>query len=92
VIEALPAKIKAIIEAHEPVTFERGHFTGFGESSLDFEFVYFVNATEYLKFMDIQQSINLAILRLIEAEGISIAYPTRTVYAPAPHQATTIAD
>lgn len=88
VLETLPAKIKAIIETHEPVTFERGHFTGFGESSLNFEFVYFVNDAEYMKYMDTQHSINLAVLRLLTSEGIGIAYPTRTLYT----QAATIAE
>ncbi len=92
VVENLPAKIRAIIEAHELVTFDRGHFAGFGESSLDFEFVYYVEAPEYVKFMDNQQSINLAILKLLAAEGISIAYPTRTVYTAGGSQAAAAGD
>ena len=80
VVEALPGMIKAIVTAHEQVEYERGHFIGFGESSLDLEFVYFIMAPEYKTYIDIQQAINLSILRTFEREDIKFAYPTRTLY------------
>lgn len=80
VLEAMPEMVKSIVTAHEQVEYDRGHFVGFGESSLDLEFVYFIMAPEYKTYMDVQQAINLTILRTFEREGIQFAYPTRTLY------------
>ncbi|GAA4464658.1 mechanosensitive ion channel family protein [Nemorincola caseinilytica] len=80
VVAALPDMIRDIVTAHEQVEYERGHFIGFGESSLDIEFVYYIMAPEYKTYMDIQQDINLTILRTFEQQGIRFAHPTRTLY------------
>jgi small-conductance mechanosensitive channel len=60
--------------------FDRAHFAGFGDSSLDFEVVYYVLASDYNLFMDIQQAINLEMVRRFGETGIEFAYPTRTLY------------
>lgn len=78
-LERIPGMIKAAIEAQSPVRFDRAHLAGFGDSSIDFEYVYFVLAPEFATHMDIQQAINLAIHKAFEDEGIEFAYPTRTV-------------
>lgn len=78
-VAALPEMIKNIVTKYEQVEYERGHFTAFAESSLDFEFVYHITVPEYKTYMDIQQEINLAILRTFEQEGIQFAHPTRTL-------------
>jgi small-conductance mechanosensitive channel len=78
-LEALSRVLRAIVEGQERVRFDRAHFARFGESTLDFEVVYWVLSPDYNLFMDIQQQINLAIVRQLASEGIDIAYPTRTV-------------
>ncbi len=35
---------------------------------------------DYNLYMDIQQHINLEMMRRFEAEGIEFAYPTRTLF------------
>lgn len=72
--------VKEIIEKHDQVRFDRAHWVSFGDSSLDFEVVYYVLAPEYNLYMDIQQSINLRLLSRFEDEAIEFAYPTRTLY------------
>jgi len=79
-IEEIPASVRKIIESVDDTRFDRAHFKGFGDSSLDFEVVYYVLDRDYAKCMDIQQKINLALLRLFEERSIGFAYPTRTVY------------
>jgi small-conductance mechanosensitive channel len=74
-----PQIVREIVTAQEPVRFDRSHFQGFLESSLQIETVYYVLVPEYNTYMDIQQRINLAILDRFRAEGISFAFPTRTV-------------
>jgi small-conductance mechanosensitive channel len=62
------------------VRFDRVHFKEYGESSLNFEVVYFVKNPDYNLYMDIQQAINLEIFRRFLSEGIEFAYPTRTMF------------
>lgn len=79
-LEAIPGMVKEIIEAQPHARFDRAHFKGYGASSLDFEVVYFVLDPEYRVFMDLQQTINLAIFRCFADEGIEFAYPTQTLF------------
>lgn len=79
-LESIPPLIQSFVEGIEGLRFDRAHFKGFGESSYDFEVVYYINTPDYNAFMDAQQTINLAICRGFKELGIDFAYPTRTVY------------
>jgi small-conductance mechanosensitive channel len=79
VIAKIPAMMKQIIEAQTSVRFERSHFAGFQESALRMETVYFVLDPDYSRFMDVQQAVNLEVLRRFKTQGIQFAFPTRTV-------------
>jgi small-conductance mechanosensitive channel len=78
-LEEIPAIIKKIIEEQNNVTFDRGHFSSFGDSALIFEFVYFVNSPDYMEYMNIQQAVNLKVLDEFNKRGIGFAYPTPAV-------------
>ena len=78
-VELVPQIIRELITSIPQTRLDRTHFKGFGDSSLDVETVYFVLVPEYNVFMDIQQQINLALLRRFAEEGIEFAFPTRTV-------------
>ncbi len=41
-LEEIPKLVRQIIEGHNDVRFDRGHFASYGDFSLNFEFVYFV--------------------------------------------------
>ena len=79
-LEEIAKLVREIIESHKDVRFDRGHFATYGDFSLNFEFVYFVLGSEYVKYMDTQQSINLKIYREFEKRGIEFAYPTQTLF------------
>lgn len=79
-VERVSAIVKEIIESQRLTRFDRAHFKSFGESSLDFEVVYFMKTADYNIYMDVQQAINLALLQRFAKEGISFAYPTRVLY------------
>jgi len=79
-LEAIPPKVKEIVTAQQKTRFDRAHFKEYGDSSLNFEVVYFVQDPDYNLYMDIQQAINLAIFRYFEQDRIEFAYPTRTLY------------
>lgn len=87
-LRRIPLIVREIIERQQAVRFDRAHFAAFGDSSYDFEFVYFVGSPDYNAYMDTQQAINLAIVDAFAAEKIELAYPTRTLHleraAPAP--------
>jgi small-conductance mechanosensitive channel len=80
VVERIPGILREAITSQEKVRFDRAHFAGFGDSSLDFEAVYFMLVPDYLPYMDTQQAINLKIMERFEEEGVEFAYPTRTVF------------
>jgi small-conductance mechanosensitive channel len=84
-LERVPTMLKHIVQAEgDGVRFERAHFAGFMENALRVEVVYFVLDPDYTRFMDVQQSINLSILKTFKAQKIEFAFPTRTVELKAP--------
>ncbi len=82
VAAAIPKMVREAVEAQDGVRFDRAHFKEYGDSALQYEIVYYVLSSDYNKYMDIQQAINLAIYERFGSEGIDFAYPTRTLFAP----------
>ncbi|HEX6587951.1 MAG TPA: mechanosensitive ion channel family protein [Longimicrobiales bacterium] len=78
-LEEIPTRVRAMIEARADMRFDRGHLIGFGASSIDFEFVYFVKSPEYNLFRDLHQALMLEIHGWFEGAGIEFAYPTQVV-------------
>ena len=76
----IPGLIQEIIENTENVTCDRAHFSGYGEYSLNFEVVYFIDTSDYTVYMNAQQEINLAIKVKFAEHGIEFAYPTQINY------------
>ena len=79
-LREIPQLVREIIVSQADATFDRGHFIAFGNSSLDFEFVYYVTGSDYTKYCDIQQAINLAVFEAFESRRIEFAYPTQTLF------------
>jgi small-conductance mechanosensitive channel len=80
----LPAIIEKIVSAQSPVKFDRCHVSSFSESAIRIETVYYVLDPDYKKYMDVQQAINLEVLRRFAAEQVKFAFPSRTVYHEGP--------
>lgn len=81
-LEALPSRIRQLVEAQSPTRFDRAHFKGFGDSGFLFEVVYFILDPDYNLYMDVQQAINLGLLRALRQEGTSLAHPIRILDGP----------
>ena len=79
-LEAVPGMVREIVEAQGGASLDRAHFFRFGDSSLDYEVVYYVSSPDYNVYMDIQQAVCLGMIRRFAAEGIDFAYPTRTLF------------
>ncbi len=79
-LEKIPSIVKAVIDGQELAKFDRAHFSEFGDFSLKFEIVYYVQVSDYAKYMDTQQAINFGIKAAFEKEGIEMAFPTQTIF------------
>ncbi|MBN2602625.1 MAG: mechanosensitive ion channel family protein [Candidatus Thermoplasmatota archaeon] len=78
-LKKIPDILKNIINNCELTDIDRIHFKEYGPFSLNFEIVYYVNAPDYVKYMDIQHKINMDIKEAFEKEDIQIAFPTQTI-------------
>lgn len=80
-LEEISGLIREAIEANQGrVRFDRAHFRGFGVSSLDFEAIYFVLSADFNVYMDIQEAINLHLVRAFAERDIAFAFPTQTLH------------
>lgn len=79
-LQEIPAKIRELIESHQPIKFDRSHFVKIGSSSFDFEAVYIVLTPDYAKHMDILQDINLRLVEWFNKERIVFSTPQRVYY------------
>lgn len=82
-LEAIPGIIEEAVEATERARFDRAHFATYGDSSLNFEIVFWVLSEDYNVYMDVQQAINFKIFRAFGERGIGFAFPTRTLHLQA---------
>lgn len=78
-LEQIPGIVKRLIDGQDQARFDRAHFKGFGGSSLDFDVVYWMKVPEYGAYMDVQQVVNLALMREFAQLGVEFAFPTRTL-------------
>lgn len=79
-MKGIPAVIKEIVDRTEGVTFDRAHFLSYGDFSLNYEVVYYVETPDFGVYADAQQQINLDLKEAFEARGIEFAYPTQVLY------------
>lgn len=79
-LERIGHTVKDIISAHSGTRFDRAHFKSYLESGLLFEVVYYMLTPDYNQYMDMQQEINLAMMRKFQERGIVFAYPTRILH------------
>ena len=80
IVARIPEIVREVVSAQPRTRFERSHFKRFGESSLDFETIYWLTVPDYTVFMDTQQAVNLELMRRFSALGVGFAFPSRTVY------------
>lgn len=55
-------------------------FSDFGDSSLDIMVIYFTKSVVFAEHAEVKERINLAIMRAVKDLGLSIAFPTRSIY------------
>lgn len=72
--------LREYIAGMDQVRLDRGHMTGFGEYSLDFEFVYYVLDPSFALYRDIQQHINFQVMDVLERQQVKLAVPARVLH------------
>ena len=82
-VRRIPRWLREAVAAQPKTRFDRAHFKAYGDSALEFEIVYCILEPDYNLYMDVQQSVNLAIYERFAAEGVEFAFPTRTLFVKA---------
>lgn len=80
-MEAMVEEIKRIILADnfvDPASV-MVYFRDYSASSLDIWLVYATKDGDFQRFMQAKQRVNLAIMRAVQARGLSFAFPTQTL-------------
>ena len=78
-LKKIPRIVEDIITNIPETSFDRAHFASYGDFSLNFEVVYYVQGSNYNKYMNVQQEINFKLKEAFEKQEIEFAYPTQTV-------------
>ena len=79
-LRKIPEIIDDIFNEIEGASLDQACFASFGDFSLIYEIVYFVENNQYRKYMDLQHAINLRIAEEFMKNNIQFAYPTQTLY------------
>lgn len=79
-VARIPDLVREAFEKVGEGEFDRVHFTTFGDSALGFTVAYYVNSSDYVDFLNVQEAFNLNLMEVFEREGIEFAYPTQTLY------------
>jgi small-conductance mechanosensitive channel len=78
-LERIPAIARAAVSQHPLVRFDRAHFRTLRDWSLEFDVIYVIASGDFNVYAEIQQQINLELMRKLKAEGIALAMPTQVV-------------
>lgn len=81
--QRIPDILRDIINAQSHV-FVRSGFTGFGDSSLDYELQFDVQSANYEVVYNARHTVGIAIFQRFAEEGLEFAYPTQTSFTAAP--------
>jgi small-conductance mechanosensitive channel len=73
ILARIPALLREIIQAQPDTNFGRSHLKSIGETTIDFESVYYLKNTSYKVFMDTQQAVMLAVMQRFAKEKIELA-------------------
>ena len=79
-LKEIPAIIKKIIDAQDQATLDRVNFLSYGNFSLDYEIIYFVESPDFNFYALTQEQINLKIFEAFKASEIEFAYPSQTIF------------
>lgn len=80
VAEAIPGMVAELVKSIQGAEFDRCGMSAYGESSLDYELVFYSLNPDFNRSMALRSRVLLALFRKFKEEGIEFAYPTQTLY------------
>lgn len=82
-LRAVPGLIQAVFADREEAEFERVHLVSFGDFSINYEIVYYVNSADFLLYRDLHHAVCIDVFTAFEKAGIAFAFPTQTLFVKA---------
>lgn len=81
-LEACVKKIESMLKTHQDIHPDTifVHFDSFNNSSLDIFIYCFTNTTVWGEFLQVKEDVNFKIMEILEQEGVSVAFPSRSIY------------
>lgn len=80
-VEIIKEILEKIPEVNtDPETQPRIYFSDFNDWSLNIYMSYWVKPADYWLFHEVNEKVNLELMKRFEAEGIEFAFPTQTLY------------
>jgi MscS family membrane protein len=85
--------IRKLLVAHSGVDSAsvRVRFFRLGSFSLDIEVFAYIFATDWERFLEIQQELLLRVMEIVETVGTAIAFPSQTLHLADAHGPATLA-
>lgn len=81
-LERCVRRIEEMLKGHpdldDEVIFVR--FDEFNDSSLDIFLYFFTKTTVWGEFLKVKEDINFKVMEILEEEGVSVAFPSRSIY------------
>lgn len=78
VIKRLEKMLKEHPEIHQETIFVK--FDEYKQNSLAIFFYFFTKTTVWEEYLNVKQDVNFKIMDILEGEGVSVAFPTRTLH------------
>ena len=75
--------IRAMLRNHPRIAKDQllmVYFTDFGDSSLDIFIYCFTDTANWEEYLSIREDVNLRIMEIVERNGASFAFPSRSIY------------
>ena len=82
-IKKIMAEIKEMLKQHEGISQNDSlmvNFDTFGDSSLNIFIYTFTKTANWETYLDIKEDINLKIMKIVEDNGSSFAFPSQSIY------------
>ncbi|WP_349408909.1 mechanosensitive ion channel family protein [Pseudalkalibacillus sp. SCS-8] len=81
-IETCVKQIKTLITEHPEVhpDFIEVRFDKYNDSSLDIMIYFYTKTTAWVNYLEVKEDINLRIMEILDREGVSVAFPSRSIY------------
>ncbi|EEG76238.1 mechanosensitive ion channel family protein [Dethiobacter alkaliphilus] len=77
-VEQIRVMLENHPDVHQGTIFVR--FDKFSDSSLDIFLYFFTNTTVWGEYLGVKEDVNFKIMDILEAEGVSIAFPSQSIY------------